>query len=161
MCASSFCLKSNNENSSFIQIAYPKNVYLLRGNHECRSISTHFTFRQEVIDKFDQNAFDVIMETFDALPLIAIVNSSYICCHGGISPSFKSLEDVNAINRFQEIPVEGLACDLVWSDPIEDENALKVGFAENTDRACSFKYGLEPVKKILDDNDFTLLIRAH
>lgn len=101
------------------------------------------------------------METFDALPLVAIVGGSYICMHGGISPLFKSIEAVNAINRFQEIPVEGLICDIVWSDPMDDENAPKYEFLDNPERACSFKYGLDPIKKILDENDFTLLIRAH
>jgi serine/threonine-protein phosphatase 2B catalytic subunit len=81
--------------------------------------------------------------------------------HGGISPSFKSIESVNAVNRFQEIPIEGLICDIVWADPMEDEEAVKKDFTENSERACSYKYGLDPVKKILDDNDFTLLIRAH
>jgi serine/threonine-protein phosphatase 2B catalytic subunit len=49
----------------------------------------------------------------------------------------------------------------VWADPMEDEDAVKKDFTENSERACSYKYGLDPVKKILDDNDFTLLIRAH
>lgn len=101
------------------------------------------------------------METFDSLPLVAVVNQSYILMHGGISPSFKSIEAVNALNRFTEIPVEGLICDIVWSDPMEDDEAVKKDFTDNSERACSYKYGLEPVKKILDDNDYTLLIRAH
>ncbi len=44
---------------------------------------------------------------------------------------------------------------------MEDDEAVKKDFTENSERACSYKYGLDPVKKILDDNDFTLLIRAH
>lgn len=43
--------------------------------------------------------------------------------HGGMSPYFKSIEEVNKINRFAEIPLEGLICDIVWSDPIDDEVA--------------------------------------
>lgn len=32
---------------------------------------------------------------------------------------------------------------------------------ENPERQCSFLYGLAPTKKLLDDNDLTLVIRAH
>lgn len=81
--------------------------------------------------------------------------------HGGVSPLMKSLDCVNEINRFIEIPIEGMICDIVWADPLEDDAALKFDFSENPERACSYKYGLNPAKKLLDDNDLTLLIRGH
>lgn len=73
----------------------------------------------------------------------------------------KTLESVNEINRFGEVPLEGLLCDIVWADPLEDDAAVKYDFAENPERACSYKYGLKPAKRIIDDNDYTLIIRAH
>ena len=101
------------------------------------------------------------MQTFDTMPLIAVVNQTYLCMHGGVSPNLKSLEEVNNINRFMEIPMEGLICDLLWSDPIDDDIADKYEFIDNPERSCSYKFGLNPTKKILDDYDFTLVIRAH
>ena len=133
----------------------------MRGNHECRSITEHFTFRAEVLDKFDEEVYNIIMECFDTMPLIAVVNQQYLCMHGGISPQMKTIESVNDINRFTEIPLEGLLCDIVWSDPLDDDTATKYDFSENPERACSYKYGLQPAKKIIDDNDYTLIIRAH
>ena len=62
--------------------------------------------------------------------------------HGGVSPLMKTMEEVNLANRFQEIPMEGLICDLVWSDPIDDEIADHYDFIENPERQCSVKYGL-------------------
>lgn len=47
---------------------------MLRGNHECRGITEHFTFRQEVLDKFDMEVYELIMGCFDHMPLIAVVN---------------------------------------------------------------------------------------
>lgn len=112
---------------------------MLRGNHEARGITEHFTFRQEVLNKFDEEVYDLIMVSFDALPIVATVNYTYLCMHGGISPLMHSLEDINKINRFAEIPEQGLLCDLMWSDPIADEVASKYDFQENPERACSFK----------------------
>jgi len=38
---------------------------------------------------------------FDTLPLMATVNSLYLCVHGGISPDLVDVADVNEkINRF-------------------------------------------------------------
>ena len=144
-----------------IKLNYPERVYLLRGNHESRVITEHFTFREEVINKYDDELYDVIMESFDMMPLVAVVNQSYLCMHGGISPAIKSLEQLNTVFRFQEIPLEGMITDIVWADPLEDEIADKYDYMENPERQCSVKYGLAPTKKLLDDNDFTLMIRAH
>lgn len=36
-----------------MKAVYPNKIFLLRGNHECRNMTEHFTFREEVLDKFD------------------------------------------------------------------------------------------------------------
>lgn len=51
------------------------------------------------------------------MPLVAIINESVICIHGGISPNFNNIEDVEIIDRRIEVPHEGIMCDLLWSDP--------------------------------------------
>ncbi|CDW72256.1 serine threonine-protein phosphatase [Stylonychia lemnae] len=144
-----------------IKMNYPRKFILLRGNHESRGVTEHFTFRQEVINKFDDEIYDLITLAFDTLPLAAVVNGTYLCMHGGISPLMNTIEDLNKVDRFQEIPEQGILCDILWSDPIQDELASKFDFQENPERACSFKYGLKPTKRILEQSDFTLLVRAH
>lgn len=39
--------------------------------------------------------------------------------HGGLSPSFTTLDEIKTIDRKQEVPHDGAMCDLMWSDPEE------------------------------------------
>lgn len=36
-----------------IKLTYPKTVVMLRGNHECRQMTSFFNFRTEVLIKYD------------------------------------------------------------------------------------------------------------
>ena len=53
---------------------YPQDVYLLRGNHETRGMTNDFNFREECIEKYDQELYDLVMDAFDQLPIAANVN---------------------------------------------------------------------------------------
>ncbi len=90
------------------------------------------------------------MESFDALPLSCLVNGKFLALHGGISPSLKSvssrsffkMEDLNMLNRHQETPRSGLFCDVLWSDPVDnDSGELDRPFKSNEVRGCSYFYG--------------------
>jgi serine/threonine-protein phosphatase 2B catalytic subunit len=74
------------------QLNFPKGVYLLRGNHESRNMTEHFTFREEVIEKFDVDTYEQFMDLFDSMPLAATVEGKYFVLHGGIGPDLKKLE---------------------------------------------------------------------
>lgn len=64
---------------------------MLRGNHESRAMTEHFTFRAEILQKFDdENIYDMFIETFESLPIAADVNGNYLCMHGGISPDLRT-----------------------------------------------------------------------
>lgn len=91
-----------------LKLNFPESMVLLRGNHECRNMTQHFTFREEAIRKYDEDVYKLVMEVFDAMPLCAIVNKKYFAVHGGISPELKKIENLEKINRFKEPPTEGL-----------------------------------------------------
>lgn len=74
-----------------LKINYPKQIIMLRGNHESRSMTTYFTFRQECLDKYDVEVYDAFMEMFDNLPLMSTVNDLFLCVHGGISPDLHDI----------------------------------------------------------------------
>lgn len=69
-----------------IKLSFPKSVVLLRGNHESRNMTETFTFREEVLNRFDIEIYDLFMEVFDAMPISAQISKKYLAMHGGISP---------------------------------------------------------------------------
>jgi len=106
-----------------LKINSPNTIHLLRGNHECRLMTSHFTFKQECLWKYTPHIYKLFMKTFDCLPLCAVIQTNmgnFFCVHGGISPSLRKLNDIKEIDRFQEPPDDGLFCDLLWSDPMND-----------------------------------------
>ena len=104
-----------------IKINFPKTIFLLRGNHECRQMTAFFNFRAEVLHKFDEDTYNLFMDSFDVLSLGCLVNNKFLALHGGISPELKTLEDLNNIKRAREPPRSGLFCDILWSDPVDDD----------------------------------------
>lgn len=75
-----------------IKLTFPKQMVMLRGNHESRNMTENFTFREEVINRFDDETYNTFMEFFDSLPLAAIVDGKYVAMHGGISPELSKLD---------------------------------------------------------------------
>lgn len=41
--------------------------------------------------KHDLQIYEAFMQSFDCLPLCAIVNEQFFCVHGGISPEIKTV----------------------------------------------------------------------
>ena len=103
------------------KIKYPKKIWLLRGNHECREITKVYGFFEECQTKYKNiKAWEIFCSVFDLLPLAGLINNQIFCVHGGLSPDLYSLDDINTIERNKEIPEEGVMSDLLWSDPEED-----------------------------------------
>jgi len=144
-----------------IKITYPNKVVLLRGNHESRNMTENFTFREECISRYDMDIYNIMMELFDAMPLSCIVDGKYFAMHGGISPQLSKLDQIDKINRFQEVPLDGLFCDLLWSDPLSDELANTKEYVDNEERECSFLFGKKPAKKLLEANNLMTIVRGH
>ncbi|XP_068931803.1 serine/threonine-protein phosphatase 2B catalytic subunit gamma isoform isoform X6 [Petaurus breviceps papuanus] len=146
-----------------LKIHHPRTLFLLRGNHECRHLTEYFTFRQECRIKYSEQIYDACMDTFDCLPLAALLNQQFLCVHGGLSPEISSLDDIRRLDRFREPPAFGPMCDLLWSDPLEEYGSEKTmeHFSHNTVRGCSFFYSYPAVCAFLQSNSLLSIIRAH
>ena len=80
-------------------------------------MTSSLNFRKECLYKYDQETYDKIIDLFYNFPLAAIINKDFLCLHGGISPSWKSIKDLNKVDRVIEPPVSGIVCDILWADP--------------------------------------------
>ncbi|KAJ7201571.1 serine/threonine-protein phosphatase 2B catalytic subunit A1 [Mycena pura] len=146
-----------------LKIWYPNTLFLLRGNHECRHLTDYFTFKLECKHKYSERIYDACMDSFCALPLAAIMNKQFLCIHGGLSPELNTLDDLRAIDRFREPPTQGLMCDILWADPVEDFGAEKTteSFVHNHVRGCSYFFTYQAACQFLERNNLLSIIRAH
>ena len=147
-----------------VKIHFPETFLMLRGNHECRHLTAYFNFKQECKYKYSLEVYDALMNCFDCLPLAAILNGRFLCVHGGLSPHIQTLADITHIHRFREPPPSGPMCDLIWSDPMDDEEeeaSPDALYLHNDLRGCSYVFSYNAVCQFLKNNNLLCLIRAH
>ncbi|EJT77514.1 serine/threonine-protein phosphatase 2B catalytic subunit [Gaeumannomyces tritici R3-111a-1] len=146
-----------------LKIHYPNSLWLLRGNHECRHLTDYFTFKLECKHKYSENVYDACMESFCSLPLAAVMNKQFLCIHGGLSPELHTLDDLRSIDRFKEPPTQGLMCDILWADPLEEFGQEKTNdfFLHNHVRGCSYFFSYHAACSFLEKNNLLSIIRAH
>ncbi|AAK39828.1 serine/threonine protein phosphatase type 1 alpha (nucleomorph) [Guillardia theta] len=138
------------------KVRYPTKIFILRGNHESSKINRIYGFYDECKKKYNIKIWKIINETFNYLPLAAIIEKKIFCIHGGLSPFLNSIKQIEDIARPVEIPEKGLLCDLLWSDPNEDKQGWNL-----SDRGISYTYGDNIVKEFIEKFDFDLICRAH
>jgi serine/threonine-protein phosphatase PP1 catalytic subunit len=139
------------------KIRYPDHIYLLRGNHECTYISQQYGFAAECSRSYPkEKVWELFCDTFNFMPIAAIVGSQIFCVHGGISPNLTSLADIAILQRPQDVPDEGLFCDLLWADPDPEVEQ----WTEN-ERGTSYCFGRPQAEEFLRAFEFSMIVRAH
>ena len=140
------------------KIKYEENFFLLRGNHECGIINRIYGFYDECKRRYNLKIWKSFVDLFNCLPIAASIDDKIFLVHGGLSPELKSVEDIKKIMRPTDVPEEGLLCDILWSDPNQDNNGKDWG---DNDRGVSVVFSEKVLNKFLEDNDLDLFCRAH
>ncbi|KAB5512018.1 hypothetical protein DKX38_029046 [Salix brachista] len=138
------------------KIKYPEKFFLLRGNHECASINRIYGFYDECKRRFNVKIWKAFIDSFNCLPVAALIDEKILCMHGGLSPELNNLEQIRNLQRPTDVPDSGLLCDLLWSDPSKDVQ----GWGMN-DRGVSYTFGPDKVTEFLQKQDLDLICRAH
>ena len=138
------------------KLKYPENFFLLRGNHECANVTRVYGFYDECKRRCNIKIWKGFIDTFNTLPIAAIVAGKIFCVHGGLSPSLSHMDDIRNIARPTDVPDYGLLNDLLWSDPADMENDW-----ESNERGVSYCFGKKVIMEFLQRHDFDLVCRAH
>ncbi|KAG0686631.1 Serine/threonine-protein phosphatase [Pichia californica] len=138
------------------KIKFPENFFLLRGNHECAQITRQYGFYDECKRRTNLKTWKLFVDTFNTLPIAAIVASKIFCVHGGLSPVLNSMDEIRNIRRPTDVPDFGLLNDLLWSDPVDSPNQW-----EDNERGVSYCYNKVSINNFLNKFQFDLIVRAH
>ena len=87
---------------------------------------------------------------------LLVCSTRVLCVHGGLSPEIRTLDQVNVINRLQEIPHEGSFCDMMWSDPEDIPDAWRI-----SPRGAGYLFGGRVTDEFTRLNGLDLICRAH
>ncbi|KAF3433627.1 hypothetical protein FNV43_RR24730 [Rhamnella rubrinervis] len=139
------------------KIKYPENFFLLRGNHECASVSRIYGFYDECKRRFNVRLWKAFIDCFNCLPVAALIDDKILCMHGGLSPDLDDFDQIRNILRPTDIPDTGLLCDLLWSDPDPGVE----GWGMNNDTNISFTFGSDKVSEFLTKHNLDLICRGH
>lgn len=138
------------------KIKYPENFFLLRGNHECAKVTRVYGFYDECKRRCNIKTWKTFVDTFNTLPIAAVVAQKIFCVHGGLSPSLSSMSEIRSIARPTDVPDYGLINDLLWSDPADTQNEW-----EDNERGVSYCFSKVAINKFLTKFSFDLVCRAH
>ncbi len=145
-----------------LKILNPQRYYLLRGNHETLEMNQYYGFFQDFMHKFkDSKKFNEILTVYDVLPICALINSTILCLHGGISQDTEILKKLKGYKTKDMIKIfksisKGIF-QIMWNDP---KSELQ-GFANSFRGSGIYFFGEDAFNNFMRNNNLEYLIRAH
>jgi serine/threonine-protein phosphatase PP1 catalytic subunit len=121
----------------------PKNVFLLRGNHESVDMNLYYGFFEEI--GADQGFLLKLSRTYDKMPIAAVLFGHTFCVHGGIN----GIEIIDTIMKENSFPY-------LWNDPSE-RKGLTGSFRGSTVK----EFGPDIVEGFLEVNKLKRIVRGH
>ncbi len=170
------------------KVALPNKVFLIRGNHECRSVNGWEQYygtgsfltqcKKSYGPELGQRVWEMINKVFDYMPLAATIDDKVFAAHGGIPRPIEGMS-IDRLEIIRNLPCpigvrppsaneslesNNTAVDLLWADPADAEQEKLVGdsgFGEGSRGAGAICYGKKAIEDFLNFYKFNFIIRAH
>ena len=156
----------------------PRNVVLLRGNHEDELLSTAYGFKDELTEKYgvqgSARLWSHLSRLFAALPLGARIGADGFVVHGGVHDPALRIDEIDAAlppevrarwptilttHRGGDKDTAALLRGLLWSDP--DPNLAGVEPNSGRGSDAGVRYGLDVVRSFCEAHGLRRLVRSH
>jgi len=175
-----------------MKLMLPHKVFLLRGNHETRDVNgweEHYGARSYIAqcrerfgEEIGYKIWESTNQTFDRLPLAAVVDQDIFCVHGGIPRPISDssveggrIKDILNVSKVAGInpPYEHeddnyqqVASDCIWSDPASEEQEQysvdrRTGYGDSLRGGGAICFGHKAVTNFLQQQGFSYIMRAH
>ncbi|KAJ9455461.1 Serine/threonine-protein phosphatase T [Diplonema papillatum] len=155
-------------------IAFPRHVFINRGNHEDVKMNVCYTFYWEATCKFELEGYEKFAEVFYRLPLCTTVNDEVFVVHGGVPRDKVTVDDIDKLKFPHDIAnvfpgnvstrslAERVQADMLWSDPLPAGNKSCTGpFSFNEERGTGIWFTAQHTQAFLEKNKLTCVIRSH
>jgi serine/threonine-protein phosphatase PP1 catalytic subunit len=126
-----------------LKLEDPEHIFLLRGNHETVDMNLYYGFFEEI--GLDQGVLLRVSQTYDKMPIAAVLSEHTFCVHGGI----------NGIGSIDYIRKEE-AFSYLWNDP-----SKRPGLTASTRGSTVKEFGPDIVDGFLKTNNLKRIVRGH
>lgn len=140
-----------------LKIAFPTDVFIVRGNHEFAEICQDCGFLEE-LQKIYRNCpiFPSFIRVFAQIPFLVVVEGGFVCLHGGVGPACPNVESFSSLKR----PIHSFSLkavsELLWSDPAEDYGGFRPSM-----RGYGQLFGAVGAQSFLHASGMQKIIRGH
>lgn len=141
-----------------LKVMFPKNVYLIRGNHEFRHTSMSGGLWSEIEKSYPRsNLFEGVVNSFNHMPLAATIGKQILCLHGGLCPELTNISQIASLKKpIMTYDGSAIMCGMLWSDPTD-----KTDMFVASRRGTGFGFGERAVRKFMKKNNLNHIIRGH
>jgi serine/threonine-protein phosphatase PP1 catalytic subunit len=139
-----------------LKVRHPRNVWLLRGNHESAGIAQIYGFFSECALLYSQSLWGAFTAVFEWLPFVAVIDDRILCLHGGLSPEMVDIGQLECVKRPVAIPAHGMLNDIVWADSCDDHPNFMPSL-----HGTSYTYGPDVTDMFMQSHGFELICRGH
>lgn len=150
-----------------LKVVYPDDFYLLRGNHEERSLNEYGTFKDECINEFGEddgeNMFELFCDVYDFLPISCIISDRFYCVHGGVPLNVISFNnEIKGTLPFyiNEDSTPNIVCAL-WDDPMDDDQYPNNTYEKSNRGDDIYYFGQRATKYFMEMKNVKMIVRAH